>query len=636
MKIMKDKIKSMLAVALVGASVSSCSLDMLPLDLVVLENYWTNKSDVESVVSSCYNGLQEGGYIKNMIVWGESRSDNVSAGTDADDNLKNLLKGSLRSTNPYCDWGGLYNVINRCNTVLYYAPQVAEEDPNYTTSDLRITQAECKALRAISYLTLIKTFKDVPFSFEPSIDDNANYRLPATKFEVILDSLIQDIEECKDYAPRKYSTALYNTGKITRAAMYALLAELYLWRASDYQLSMAQQNEYYRKCIAACDWVLDFKIEQYNSNDFMGPNGMVDLTRVVDQTVRATYGYPLLAEVSQGGGTVPAATNSIFGTGNSYESIFEITFEKTSAEGYAKNADILYGFYPAKNDPMKQWLVFNDNIQAKAPTTTDVTYLDNGDLFSTATDVRWANFNYPTTGGSSTIQIFKCMASSVMLDYSAITAPIDYTKPLSYSYPSDYNAQYRNWIIYRMTEIMLFRAEAEIELAGNMNKEAAAGEEETGDEEEAEKAETKARRAAVSGSSLQTAEELYDDAFNLILAVYVRSNPYSARTASARPSRANYTTLEAMENLLMRERQREFLFEGKRYYDLVRQARRDGHTKRLQEAIIGKFGEAPKAVIIKMAMMDFMYMPIAKRQLQVNPNLKQNPAYADEENIVIN
>ena len=82
MKNIISKIKFIAAAALVGTSVSSCSLDLLPLNEVVLENYWTNKSDVESVVASCYLGMTENGYVSSMIVWGENRSDNITAGPD--------------------------------------------------------------------------------------------------------------------------------------------------------------------------------------------------------------------------------------------------------------------------------------------------------------------------------------------------------------------------------------------------------------------------------------------------------------------------------------------------------------------------------------------------------------------------
>lgn len=644
MKNIKNQIKFIAAAALVGASVSSCSLDLLPLNEVVLENYWTDKSDVESVVASCYVGMMENGYVRSMIVWGEDRSDNITAGPDVPSTLNNLMKGSLKTTNSYCDWSAMYNVINRCNTVLYYAPQVAEEDPNYTTSDLRINIAECKALRAISYLTLIKTFKRIPFSLQPSIDDDMDFRLGQTEFEAVLDSLILDIEGCKDDAPRRYSEAIYNSGKITRAAMYSILAELYLWRASDYQLTAAQQNEYYRKCIEACDWVLNFKIEQYNENNFLDRSGgVVDLTKTVDSEVWANYGYPLLAESAGAGAAAlstasAAAFNDIFGSGNSFESIFEITYNGTTEKTINTDVGYMYGGHNDQNNEVR-WVRASDDLMSQAPSGEN---FDNQGLFTVDTDYRsLVPFRYTENGA---FDIHKYAVADVDVTYTG-TGKIDYSN-LPEQRTRSYTQMYPNWIIYRMTEIMLFRAEAEIELAGNLNKDAAAEEEtpeentddEQGDTED-DTSEAKPRKAgsvAISGAGLATAEELYDDAFNLISAVYLRSNPAAKTASGAKPNRTDFKELSDFETLLMHERQRELLFEGKRYFDLVRQARREGNTNKFILALASKFGDGGAAVGIKMKQMDFMYMPILKRQMQVNPNLEQNSAYLDEEEIVKN
>jgi hypothetical protein len=86
-----------------------------------------------------------------------------------------------------------------------------------------------------------------------------------------------------------------------------------------------------------------------------------------------------------------------------------------------------------------------------------------------------------------------------------------------------------------------------------------------------------------------------------------------------------------MITLVENERHRELLFEGKRYYDLVRRARREGNTTHINQAIQTKFDEAPRAFIIKMAQLDFMYMPYAESELKSNPNLHQNPVYAEDE-----
>ena len=61
---------------------ASCNdfLDILPLNEVVLENYWTEKADVNSVLNSCYETLEHSDALTRMGIWGELRSDNLMAG----------------------------------------------------------------------------------------------------------------------------------------------------------------------------------------------------------------------------------------------------------------------------------------------------------------------------------------------------------------------------------------------------------------------------------------------------------------------------------------------------------------------------------------------------------------------------
>ncbi len=625
MKNMKNIIKSLIAIAVTGAGLTGCSLEMLPLNEVVLENYWTNKSDVESVVTSCYVAMQENDYVSKLIVWGEDRSDNISEGPDVPTDLKNLMKGNLKTTNGYNNWSAMYNVINRCNTVLYYAPQVAENDPNYTESDLAVNIAECKALRAMSYLTLIKTFKDVPFSLEPSIDDNIDYRLGQTPFDSVLIRLIDDIEECKNDAPLSYSTKIYNTAKITRAAMYSLLADLYLWRASDYTLDASSQAEFYKKCIECCDFVLNYKISQYVANNIQDE----DLTKTVDSEVWTQYGYPLLAENSTSSSYASAASTAIFGEGNSFESIFELTYNYPGETKVNYDVSLMYGGYDSDN-ALKQYVVGNENLITSEPTSTKY---DDNTLFGVTTDYRSINSFFYSSGDSYDIYKYTLRYNSAGQSPYGSVSGSTWTKPTrSQSRRGISTLQYENWIFYRMSEIMLIRAEAEMELAALKSTDASL----TTDSVASTGVVLNSNSVALKGSSLSSSKELYDDAFNLISAVYLRSNPACKNTTSAAPARSSYSSIENFRKLLLNERRREFLFEGKRYFDLVRLSRRLGNTSELRTAIVSKYGEASKAVIIKMAQLDFMYMPILKSQIQVNPNLKQNPCYDDEEQSVKN
>ncbi len=645
MKKIKNRILSAVALAVAGFGLSSCDIDLLPLNEVVYENFWTNKDDVESVVTACYGAFQTSDVVTRMIVWGEDRSDNVKAGQDQSEDLRFLLKGSIKTTNSFCDWSSFYKVINYCNTVMYEAPQVLKKDPNYTESDYQVNKAECSFIRAYCYFTLIKTFRDVPFTFEPSLDDTQTYRLPQTKFEVVLDTLIEDLESCKDYAPLRNNNQTLksgidntqNTGKVTRPAMYALLAELYLWRASDYNLPKAKQNEYYRKCIDCCDWVLAYKMQRYDEGD---------AKEDIDQEVYKDYGYPLLAEeVSIGNNDDgPAATNAIFGAGASFETLFEITYHnKVQNRDYGTNSAVnnMYG-----TSSRSQYVKTADDVFETKPTSTD-TYNDER-LFSVPSDYRSiSSFAYTDNGGVSSIYKY-------MIEANKAGSSNDFGKVGSSFTPASREQSYRstepNWILYRLTEVMLFRAEAEIELAFNMDAAEAESEEDNGDENaegedvEGENDETigdqvdgdegtrsSLRKASVlvSGNSLTTSEELKLDAYNLILAVYRRSNPVTRDKKTYLPNQP--TNYDSYHKLLMNERRREFLFEGKRYFDLVRASRRAGNTQELRRALTTKYSDAGPAVAIKLIQMGFMYLPVYKKEMKINPALVQNESYLDEE-----
>ena len=95
------------------------------------------------------------------------------------------------------------------------------------------------------------------------------------------------------------------------------------------------------------------------------------------------------------------------------------------------------------------------------------------------------------------------------------------------------------------------------------------------------------------------------------------------------------STPEQLLELLLKERRREFLLEGKRWYDLVRISRREGNQERLLRAISSRHdGAIFQAIKIKLKNPYYMYFPLAKDELRnSNGTLKQNPAYKDDEKV---
>ena len=133
-----------LALVAVVALTSSCEdfLTILPTDKVVLENYWKTKTDVENMVANSYRKMTERAFTYRLLVWGELRADNVIEGSypSGFNDVKNIMEANLLPQNGYNDWSHYYGIINNCNIVLKFAPDVMNEDPNFTQGDLNVVR----------------------------------------------------------------------------------------------------------------------------------------------------------------------------------------------------------------------------------------------------------------------------------------------------------------------------------------------------------------------------------------------------------------------------------------------------------------------------------------------------------------
>ncbi len=487
-------------------------LELKPEDSIVLEDYWQDESQVNQALAGCYSSMTEYGYMERVLVWGELRSDNVTKNNLTGSEMSKVIDADLSPNNGLCSWGDFYRTINYCNTFLYYAPGVVAKDPNFTESELHAMEAEALTIRALSYFYLVRAFRDVPWVETPSIDDDQDYKLKKSDEGFILEKLISDLQTALQYARGSFADKTYNKGKITRNAVRALLADIYLWQGD------------FTNCIATCDQILTD----------------------TEQGLKLVNGKDVLLKV--------------FGAGNSSESIFELQYDnKNNINKVVRN---LYGY---KGKELGQW---SFPIVLLYGTASPFNYLINGTLESEK-DLRLKDFLLPV---GDMCYVFKYAGAS-REDYGA------YSK-------YNYRSVTANWIFYRLSDIMLMKAEALIE------------------------------------SETNTAE-----AIRLINTVYMRSNPEETNGGLLAE---NYITKMEQEKLLYRERQRELMFEGKRWFDLMRLARRANSTSPLLNYVMKKYSGAAGAQAAKMAVMDALYWPILSNELDRNPNLEQNPFYKIE------
>lgn len=590
---MKKKIYNIKKAALVGLmglmgmTQTGCSdfLEVEPLNQIVFDKFWNEKADVDGIIAGCYSAMQDENIVKRMMIWGEFRSDNIAIGRniDQDANLEKVLKENIDAKNSYTKWEGFYNIINRCNTVIKYAPGVAAADLSYTQSELNANIAEMVGLRSLCYFYLIRAFRDVPFTREAYTDDTQKMDLPATKFEDVLDSLIYDLESVKGQAVKRYPTSkpLYQTGRISQDAIYAMLCEMYLWK-KDYQ-----------NCIKYADLVIESKklIAKELRSTAKYKNSSSGNT---SQSLERFNGFPLIS------GNI---SSNYYG--NAYEKLF----------GYDDYVD-------EYNQEIIFQLVFDDNPLASGMMSNQAVSTFYGNNTNSIGLVAPADFILEEIASEafSSRKVFSpsnklvdarlyenCnQANSSINKFTTRSIEIDATRTdkVGVSYYSLYSDKDvgSNWVIYRLTDIMLLKAEA---LTQQLQE----------------------------GSTQEVIDyntPILDQAFWLVNAVNKRS--VCETTLVDTLVRTDYGTKSQMETLVYQERQRELMFEGKRWFDLVRISQREGNTQTLTAAALLKASMGGSVIANKLTKMDAIYWPYNYDELKVNLKLKQNPAFSSGEN----
>lgn len=574
------------ACAFITLGTTSCDdfLTIYPSNEITEEQFWEDRTDLESGIRGCWKQFISQDIMERMVVWGECRSDNFDLMTESWDDMKDLMNANLLETNSLFNWSAFYKTINFCNKVLQYGPLVVERDKSFTSEDWKPVEAEMKALRALNYFYLVRTFREIPFEFKPIGSEHDVKEHSGRQFmaEVVLDSIINDVEAVKDNGMRQYTNELDNKGRFTRESIYTLLADMYLWRAaknaspdSVAKYGSKSQDDY-QKVIEYCDAVLDMYMERYDRDNPMGGGTSSENNENPYHLIR----------MNANGGTqdvVDDVYDEIFVQKNSRESILELQFD-----GSTNSNTCLYN-YRGNNGLYRHRDNNTGLLQASAPCQTVTRNIDNtSGLFSQSDIRRWQSLVY-TEAGQRVYNIGKYTYQSITHDNLE-----DNSEGTENTFipTGSFNS---NWIIYRLSDVLLMKAEA------------------------------------ITRLDAPTTEQL-QDAFNCVTMILYRSNP-SVTTDRDKLSFTDYQEPSQLFDLVMRERRREFFGEGKRWFDLVRMAEHDGTTTNMLTLLLTKYATNTNAVRAKLASMNSLYSPVYENELKVNPNLHQNPAWEKEETI---
>ncbi len=535
---------------------SSCNqwLTLQPEDGVIKDNYWSTKEEVLASTIGCYSSILTTGMDLRMYLWGELRGETLMPNLLTSANgqaVQAIMDGDIVPTNTLCSWDQFYKVVNQCNTVIDFGPDVLKTDESFTPAKLASYQAEAVAIRSLMYFYLVRTFGDVPYQTTAIVSDDQDLQIPKISGAIILDSLIQDLEAAATALPTSYGLdAAENKGRFTAYGAYALLADMYLWK------------EDYANCISNCNKIINSgKISLlYADNSLMRYQKETD-NALTGEKDTVYYAYE---------SSISDFYNRMYVLGNCEESIFELQREVDFP-----NYDYWTLFQPSgylyANTTAIRELYF-------LPSEVDRGVIDiRGEGVSFKGSFVWKHLGLTRDGAAlSTLRTRATMTS--------------------------------NPIIYRLAEIYLFKAEALVQQAKVLQ---AAGD--------------------TTGTMYQTLNEAWD----LVKAIRDRSNATETTDLCATVTKITELDCTTMDKFVYEERIREMMYEGKRWFDALRFAKRDNYggpgSPNLvylnDMAIYGASAAKVTSLQTKLKNHDFHYLPIAQDELDANKALEQNPFY---------
>ena len=568
---------------------SACNdfLTIYPTDRIVDEDFWKKRADVDQMVDGCYLSMIDYSVQERAIMWGAFRSDEIVKLKDYNDNtLENIAAVNLLPTNRYNNWEHFYKVINNCNIVLNHAPQVMEEDPEFTEGDYQVVRAQMLALRSLCYFYLVRAFRDVPYTTRSYEDDSQVEPIEQSTPDEVLQHCLEDLEEARHYIMKSGAygrTDWRNWGYMTRDAVHALMADIYLWRAS-----MTHSTSDYQQAIAFSDSVINAKDAYYKRYQ------EIEITSSKEGEDR----YHL-----EDGDN---AMYTIFNTnrGNSHESILEWQYN-----GQNNSNSALANYYYKNGENSQVSILMASSLFNSIDKNANTDQAQK--IYLTKNDYRFWNNVYDANNEEA-----QEMSIRKMVDNSGTTVDVTSTVGERKSTSRQYQEFRQNWIVYRLTDVMLMQAEALVETAAN-----------------------------------DSDQVTLRKAFDLVQAVNKRSmKKNSADTLKFE----NFRSKSDFELLVLAERERELCFEGKRWWDLMRYCYRHMEGVNIKQRladvaswpelyqpmlsfIVRKYSDSGgDAVSYKMKSEPYLYWPILESETKVNNLLKQNPVFHQEKSTAKN
>ena len=206
------------------------------------ETFYKTDADIKQALTSAY--------LQMRITWTEyalyqhflgdiTTDDAWKGGANDGDNadLMSLVNFAAYPTNSVVSktWTILYDLVNRSNDVIYYAPNATGD-----TTLLRRYINEAKLLRAFGYYNLVTLFGDVPLVLHPLTSSEA-LNTPRAASADVFKQIVSDLNDATAL-PSKNEYNDSDKYRVSKGFAYSLLGKTYMFQGDYADAAKALQN----------------------------------------------------------------------------------------------------------------------------------------------------------------------------------------------------------------------------------------------------------------------------------------------------------------------------------------------------------------------------------------------------------
>jgi hypothetical protein len=204
---------------------------------ITASEYFKTENDVLRAVNGAYRALRSNYCLgEGSTSYTEARSDNMGTQDNQSSAGEPFQFGdfSLLPTNTYLKshWSAMFTTVSYCNFILTYIDGVTFADENLR----KAYKAEAKFIRALAYFHLVRKWGDVPLvtaSF--ASPEEVTQRTFREKKETVYEQIVTDLTEALDAGNLPDIQPVAGKGRTCKAAINALLGQVYLTMATTLQ-----------------------------------------------------------------------------------------------------------------------------------------------------------------------------------------------------------------------------------------------------------------------------------------------------------------------------------------------------------------------------------------------------------------